>query len=125
MGERETWREEQRRESAEARAESRDHYRDLISGQGIGRDEFHEGLTSLRAEFGAGLSTAGVQIGAVEKTLVQKIDSGLHSLRLWGALALVSGQVAAGMVSAFIGTGKTAGAVSAAARSALGFIVQH
>lgn len=119
------WRDEQRQAAADARRESREHYQNLAIGQGIGRDEFHEGLMSLRSEFGAGLSTAGVQIGAVEKTLVQKIDSGLHSLRLWGALALVSGQVVAGMISAFIGTGKTAGALSSAAQSALGFLAQH
>jgi hypothetical protein len=54
---------------------------------------------STRREFAASITTVQVQIGATEKTLGDK----LSSVKAWGVAALVGGQVAAGLVTAYVG----------------------
>lgn len=63
----------------------------------VSEERFTEALENVRREVNQGLTTAGVQLGAVERTLSEKI----HSLRLWGALALVGGQTVAALVGGF------------------------
>lgn len=80
----------------------------------ISREEFHQGIDSLRSEFSAGLTTAGVQIGAVEKTLLAKIGN----VKAWGIACLLGGQVTAGVVAAIVGPKATAEQI----RSALSIV---
>lgn len=82
----------------------------------IGQKEFYEALGAVRNEFNAGLTTAGVQIGAVEKTLVAK----LGSLKAWGIAALVGGQVGAGLLAGLVGPQKVTAAAAAAIRTIIG-----
>lgn len=63
----------------------------------VSEERFTEALENVRREVNQGLTTAGVQLGAVEKTLAEKI----HSLRLWGALALVGGQSVAAVIAGY------------------------
>jgi hypothetical protein len=69
-------------------------------------------LAALQREFTAGLNTAGVQIGAVEKTVVEKIKS----LKAWGIAALVGGQTLAGLIAAYGPPRPVSNAVAAAVR---------
>lgn len=69
-----------------------------MAGPGVTEQQLDRAVESLRKELTAGLTTAGVQIGAVEKTLTEK----LSSLRAWGVAALVGGQALAGLASAVI-----------------------
>jgi hypothetical protein len=55
-------------------------------------------------EFDAERASTGVQIGAVEKILTERIDGvkdyvkgELRSLKLWGCIALILGQTGAGL----------------------------
>lgn len=66
--------------------------------EGISEERFTEAIENVRREVNAGLTTAGVQIGAVEKTLSEKIGS----LKLWGGLALVSGQTLAAVLTGYL-----------------------
>lgn len=81
-----------------------------MADQGISREEIDAKFETLRTEISTGLTTAGVQIGAVEKTLIEK----MHGLRLWGVTALVGGQVVTGLVVKLTGGSVTAPAASAA-----------
>lgn len=79
----------------------------------IGRDEFNARIEGLRHEVNAGITAAGIQIGAVEKTLVEK----LRGVKVWGAAAIIGGQSLAALISSAVGgptptqTAKTAVAV--------------
>lgn len=79
----------------------------------VGRDEFHRGLDGVRSEFRAEISAAGVQIGALEAILTEK----LKGVKVWGALALVGGQVVAGLVAAFVGPQRAVDGAAGAARA--------
>lgn len=81
-----------------------------MTDSGISREEIDAKFETLRTEISSGLSTAGVQIGAVEKTLIEK----MHGLRLWGVTALVGGQVVTGLVVKLTGGSLSAPATSAA-----------
>jgi hypothetical protein len=65
----------------------------------VSREEVTAHLEAMRSEITAGLTTAGVQIGAVEKTLIEKING----VKLWGALALIGGQTVAALLSQIAG----------------------
>ena len=69
-----------------------------MADRGVTQEQLSQAVDSLRTEITAGLTTAGVQIGAVEKTLNAK----LSSLRAWGVAALVGGQTLAGLAGALI-----------------------
>lgn len=56
-----------------------------------------EQLASIRREFTQGLTTAGVQIGAVEKTLLEKING----VKVWGVAGLVGGQTVAAFLTKY------------------------
>jgi hypothetical protein len=75
-----------------------------MSDAPVSRTEFSNGIESLRSEFQAGLTTAGVQIGAVEKTLKER----LSSLKAWSLTALVGGQAFAAVTSKVISGDVTA-----------------
>ena len=80
---------------------------------GVTQEQLGQAVDHLRKEFVSGLTTAGVQLGAVEKTL----DAKLSSLRAWGVAALVGGQTLAGIASAIaIKTGDATAPVRTAAR---------
>lgn len=71
-----------------------------MADPGVSQEQLQQAVQSLRTEITAGLTTAGVQIGAVEKTLVEK----LSALRAWGVAAFVGGQAIAGLLSAVVAT---------------------
>lgn len=84
-------------------------FRDEVRRQGVSETALSDRLDALRGEFTAGLTTAGVQIGAAEATLRMEISSTreffkaqVSSLKLWGALVLVSGQTLGGIVAAYL-----------------------
>lgn len=87
-------------------------------GEFITRDEFASGLDNVKTEVGARIDTTGVQIGAVEAILTEK----LKGVKVWGALALVGGQVVAGLVAAFVGPQRTVNGATAAARAVGHFV---
>lgn len=97
-----------------------------MSDPGVSRDEFNARFDGLRNEVSAAVTAAGVQIGAVEKTLTQKVESvektlveKLGGIKLWGVLALVGGQTFAALVVKFTG-----GSVSAPASAAAHVVVR-
>lgn len=68
-----------------------------MSSTPVTKEDLTAATDSLRTEFTAGLTTAGVQIGAVEATLKER----LSSLKAWGIAALVGGQVLAGLLTSY------------------------
>lgn len=90
----------------------------LAMEDGVGREEFHAGLQSVRDEVRAQMSTAGVQIGAVENILTEK----LKSVKVWCVTGLVGGQTIAAVAATYFGPGRTAGTVKTAAGVLAGFI---
>jgi hypothetical protein len=95
-----------------------------VTDPGVSREEFNAVVTGLRNEVLAATTTAGVQIGAVEKTLSEKIISTektlvekISSVKLWGALALIGGQGFAAFLVKFTG-----GNVGEPARAALSIL---
>jgi len=69
--------------------------------------EFERGLEGVRQEFRADVTSAGVQIGAVERILTEKLRSEIKSVKVWGAAALIGGQMVSGLVAAFVGPQRT------------------
>lgn len=86
-------------------------------GEPITREEFHRGIDSVRQEFRAEVQAAGIQIGAVEKILTEK----LKSVKVWIGMALLAGQTAASIVAAYVGPGKAASSTARAVGNLLGF----
>lgn len=65
---------------------------------GVSEERFTEAIGNIRSEIQSGLMTAGVQIGAVEKTVVEKISS----LRAWGIAAIVTSNIGGGLLAAWL-----------------------
>lgn len=64
----------------------------------LSQEQLDAQILALRNEFNSGLTTVGVQLGAVEKTLTER----LSSIKAWGVAALIGGQGLAGVFAHYL-----------------------